>query len=409
MTDDRCPGALRLHDAADGALARVRLPGGRLPLRALESLAGLAELGNGIVELTSRGNLQVRGLPASAGSEVARRLADGGLLPSLAHDRVRNLLASPLGARHPDAGLPTDALVDALDAGIRDDPALADLSGRFLFAVEDASATLGPHDADVTLVPTRDGRVGLRLAGRPTTLAVPVADAPGLALGVAHAFLGLARGAEGRTWRIRDLDRGAERVAAQLGGALAAAGSLDGAARPAPGRPLAVGVLPQADGRVALTTLPPLGRLSPAVLRALATIAPGDDLRVSPARTITLTDVAPDAVAATTSRLDQLGLVVRADTGWAGLTACAGAGACANARADVRSAAAQRAAARRPGDVPEHWSACERACGRPSTGVAVVATADGIAISRPDGDRVVPSLSDTLHLLSLPRPEVLNA
>lgn len=400
MTDDRCPGALRLHDAADGKLARVRLPGGRLAVSALLVLADLADLGNGIVELTSRGNLQVRGLPASAGPEVARRLADGGLLPSLDHDRVRNVLASPLGERHPAAGMPSDALVAALDAGIRSDDALARLSGRFLFAVEDASGTLGTHDADVTLLPA-DGRIALALGPHRTTLTAPAERAAELALDAARAFVDLAADGDGRRWRIVDLDRGAQRVVARLGGELRGA-------RTAAGRPLPVGSVSQADGRMALTVLPPLGRLTAPMLRGLAEIAQGEDVRSSPARTVTVLDVDPDVLAGTLRRLETLGFETRPSTGWSGLTACAGRGACANARADVRAAATARAAVRRAGDAAEHWCACERGCGRRAHGTTVLATADGVVIARPDGDRVAPTLPAALRLLS-PRTEVLNA
>ena len=314
---DRCPGVLRLHEAADGRLARVRVPGGRIAPDALEAIADVAERGNGIIEITSRAGIQIRGLAAGDGGACADRLAAAGLLPSPDHERARNILASPVAGRHPGSTEDVDGVVRELDAALCADPDLATLSGRFLFAVLDGSRTLDARRADV-IVRSSD-------------------DIP-RALAAARA-------------------------------ACAGQASAD-ACRTGPSE-LRSGVLTQRDGRSAITATVPLARLSPGATRSLAALARehATDVRIAPERTVTFVDVdssrAPEVLAA----LSELGLITE-PSGWTGLTACAGLGACTKAEADVRALAAARAAVRHANDPPEHWAACARGCGRPP-GVAL--------------------------------------
>ncbi|WP_256986922.1 cobalamin biosynthesis protein CobG [Streptomyces sp. BR123] len=172
---DACPGALRLHAADDGYLARVRIPGGMLGGDAALLLADAADrLGDGHIDLTSRGNAQLRGLGASCGGELAAVLDRAGLLPAPTHERVRNIVASPL------TGLDLPALPDVapwvaeLDRLLCAEAQAAALSGRFLFALDDGRGDVASLDADVTVV-ARDAEhalVYVATASAATTLAV---------------------------------------------------------------------------------------------------------------------------------------------------------------------------------------------------------------------------------------------
>jgi precorrin-3B synthase len=177
---DACPGALRLHTAADGPLARVRVPGGRITGAQLAVVRELAaRWGDGHVELTSRANLQLRALREAPVAELAARLRAAGLLPSETHELVRNVAASPLAG-----GLP----VQALDRALCADPALAELPGRFLFALDSGAGDVA-FAADVAAYPVTGGEMAIIFAGVDAGLRVPAADTVRALLAAAHAFL----------------------------------------------------------------------------------------------------------------------------------------------------------------------------------------------------------------------------
>ncbi len=183
---------LRLFEAADGHLARVRLPGGLLSAAGLRALAGAAhELGDGRLELTSRGNVQLRGLTSTDGAELGERLYAAGLWPSETHELVRNIVASPFAGL--DGGVELVGLVRALDEALCADPRMAALSGRFLFGLDDGRGDVAALAPDVLAVVGPDSalvggeRVGLDQV--PAAMLAARGGVPGRACGPGVAGL----------------------------------------------------------------------------------------------------------------------------------------------------------------------------------------------------------------------------
>jgi precorrin-3B synthase len=371
---DACPGALQTHAAADGALARVRVPGGGLSSAQLAALASAArELGDGALELTSRGNVQLRGLAPGTEPELGDRLAGAGLLPSPTHERIRNVLASTLSGRTPGGAVDVRPWVPALDAGLCADPELAGLPGRFLVTLDDGRGDVAGLGGDIGLVALGPAAVTLTLGGVDSGLRAEPDDAVALALTATRAFLTERTQQGGTAWRLAELDDGAARVAARLHGDRAAPVDVP----PAPlGGP--AGAVPQSDGRTALIAVVPLGRLTAAQAELLAGTVP--ELQITPWRSIALPDLPDGSVA---DRFTTAGLVLDPGSAWLRVTACAGLPGCAKSRADVRAdAAAAVAGDTLPADAArQHWAGCERRCGRPRGDVVdVVATGRGYRV-----------------------------
>ncbi len=398
---DRCPGVLRLAEAADGRLARIRLPGGLITGGQLRVLAGLAvELGDGRIELTSRGNVQLRALAEGAAGPLTAGLARAGLLPSLDHDQVRNVLASPLaGLDGLGNGRDLTAIVAALDAGLCARPRLAELSGRFLFAIDDGRGDVAGLGADIVAVAGADGTVvnGLAISGPLTEGLVSdlradatVAEVVAVMLAFAEAFLDERAASGSAAWRIADLPGGAELVRSAVAGRFGLASGPQPSARAAAARPVGLvrrqaeaggGVEPRSvtpDGLDSAVLLAPLGRLTAAQATWLAARAAGRPARITPWRSVVL----PDQAEADEALREAAGLGFGVDESspWLRVTACAGRPGCASALADVQADAAVFAA-RWPGQIV-HVSGCGRHCGRPAaTEIDVTAASEGYEVA----------------------------
>jgi len=85
-----------VHQAADGALVRVRLPGGMITAAQVAMLCTVSSgFGSGTLQLTARGNVQLRGITdlTAVAEAIVPLLSQAGVVPSATHERVRNMVA----------------------------------------------------------------------------------------------------------------------------------------------------------------------------------------------------------------------------------------------------------------------------------------------------------------------------
>ncbi|WAL45616.1 cobalamin biosynthesis protein CobG [Rhodococcus pyridinivorans] len=315
---------------------RLRVPGGQVPDGALRALSDAAiAYADGDVHLTSRGNLQLRGIGLDKCGAVPAGLAEvvtaAGLLPSASHERVRNIVASPLSGL---AGGLTDVrpLARELDAGLCADPVLADLPGRFLFGLDDGRGDIAALRCDLTAVALDDGTARIVVGGLagPT---VRLTQVPETLLRRARRFVEIRES----VWHVRQLPR----AGAELGGTVSAP------------RPPAF-TMPYGTIGDAVSVMVPLGILTPTMVAAL----PDSGVVVTPWRGLILPS-GSNLVA-----LRETGFETIPDSPWQRVTACTGAPGCSLAGGDTR-ALARRIVAGDTTDSRIHVAGCERACGAP--------------------------------------------
>ncbi|AET91020.1 precorrin-3B synthase [Burkholderia sp. YI23] len=358
-----CPGLMRIVPARDGGLARLRLVGGALSAHAARAVARAArECGSGVIEVTNRANLQLRGIRDDAHAALVDIALDAGLGPAAASgDDIRNLMLSPLASDG------TRALAAILIAAMQADAALHALSPKFALQLDGGErlAMLDhPHDLWLSSI---DGgaRFAFGLAGTPQQPALGAIAAGALVTfvpGILRAFLAMARPEENR---MRDL-------LARIGTArflapFAFDTGLETWQRVPADASLRLGAHEEPQRATWYAgAQTPLGRLDASTLDALADLADEHAqgrLSMTPWQSVLIAGIAPADTHDVLRRLNALGLATDPRAPLARLIACAGSAGCVKSRADTKADALRLAPLLPAHDTAQvHLSGCERSC-----------------------------------------------
>ncbi|MDH6261974.1 precorrin-3B synthase [Bradyrhizobium sp. BR13661] len=355
-----CPGALRPMQSGDGLVVRVRPFGGRLDADQTAGLAHLAERhGNGLIDVTSRANLQIRGVSETSHRPLLDGLAQLNLLdPDTGTESRRNILVTPFWRD----GDETQALAAELEEALAD--SMLELPTKFGFAVDDGkSRVLAGNSADVRI--ERDAAGGLVVRADGARLGRNVAR--GEAVNTALAFASWFAASGGRARMATHLAAGAKLPEALHGEAEPA--TIMAAARP--------GLYPQgalvgiAFGQMPHTTLNQLSGC-------------GHALRMTPWRMV-LSEGKRTMPSAS-------GLITEAYDPALRVIACSGAPRCREAHADTRGLAA--ALAPNIGGAERlHVSGCAKGCAHSgAAAITLVATPAGFDLVRGGSTRDAPIL-----------------
>ncbi|MGY4435982.1 precorrin-3B synthase [Bradyrhizobium sp. F1.13.1] len=359
-----CPGALRPMQSGDGLVVRVRPFGGRLEAAQISGLAHLAERhGNGLIDVTSRANLQIRGVNETSHRLLLDGLSQLALLdPDADTESRRNILVTPFWR----AGDATQSLAAELEEALADSK--LELPTKFGFAIDDGtSRVLAGDSADVRIERDRSGGLLVRADGDKLGRSVARGEAVTTALAFADWFVtsGGARGGRGR-------------MAAHLSAGAILPAALRGEAEPAPIMATARPGLYSQGAMVGVA----FGQMAHATLNQFAGC--GHALRMTPWRMVLSEGkrAMPNVTGLITEAYDPALRVI----------ACSGAPRCREAHADTRGLAAALApnigAAARL-----HVSGCAKGCAHSGpAAITLVATGAGFDLVRAGSTRDEPIL-----------------
>jgi precorrin-3B synthase len=373
--EDFCPGVLHAVPAKDGLLIRIRVPGGLIEANQLRTIADLSSgFADGTIEITSRANLQLRAIRNQDLSHIVEGVSSAGLLPSPQHDRVRNIVNSPVAGLDGEELMDPRPLILELDRRLRADRVFVNLHPKFSFAIHGGPRRFSRNHDDISLEAVdlnSASHFHLSIGGVSSGFVVKRADAVDCTLSAAKMCIRLAKESS--------LPVRGKAVVVTIPGAMKRiVDALSHLLTPSPVSPSSclvnealIGIYPTTQNdRVSIIPSVPLGRLTAEQAHYLAASANEweGDLRLAPWRGVVLGSIPKSAVDNIVGRLQSMGLSCDGRDGFRGIAACAGNNGCEASLADVRGDAVSLAQRLSGHSAPSGWtvnlSGCEKQCAR---------------------------------------------
>jgi precorrin-3B synthase len=358
----------------DGLLARI-ISNEPITVEKLSALCDASEShGNGIIEITQRGSLQVRGLTEASAPAFAHTVETLGIEA----DNVPPLLTSPLfGLDAGESFDPTPVLSQVSAAIQRDRPDLAALGPKVSVLVDGGgNLHLDALSADVRIEATSNFLFKLSLAGDARTASFVGYVSMNRVVASVEDLLQLIA-SWGPTARARDLVAGLR------------LGKAPDAIRPAR-EPIGAFLLK--DGTFATGFGLPFGHTTAAALRRFAQTAGelgAQALRAAPSRALVVIGLSLTAAEKLRESAARQGFVVDTDDPRRHVIACAGTPACASARLPTRELAPQVAQAARllvGTSHVVHLSGCSKGCAHAGPAAVTIVGPDRVVVNGRAGD-----------------------
>lgn len=361
-----CPDVRRPMATGDGLLVRLHPRSGVLSGAQARVIAeGAKEFGNGLLDISTRGNLQIRGVREETHDALVDHLAQAGLVAPEG-ETPRLTVVSPV------AGLDPSDAVDAADLARRIEAAAGGIPGlppKTAVVVDGGGAhPLDAAEADIALVGVEGVggpavAVGLATPEGPAWIGSTTPDdAPRVVARLLAASAALRDPASHDGRRVRDLPSS---LWLRLMAAIPLAPSVAVPPRAA-GR--CAGPVTLGAGRVALLIALPFGRGDARGLETLAgwceSFGSGE-LRLSPWRGLAIAGVARAQAPALTRLAEEAGFIVDPADPRLAIAACPGLPSCASATTPTRRDAARLAEVARPliaSGATIHVSGCAKGC-----------------------------------------------